>query len=303
MKKQKQLNQNKQGDKEKSSIRTYQGDLSKIIKNKEVSLAGAVIAEEKKQRTRFSKIGVETKKNIFLFAASAVLVVAGILSVCLLNTLKPSPIIKIKDAELKPIVYTEYQKELFFEKPSKLKLSATIQKEAENLNIPLGSLIYLYLTQRDIQGEEEMGKSLISVAQFMELIDARIPASLLRFIDPNFMFGFHSSTQNRPFLIMKTRSFENSFPEMLRWEENIIEDLRTVFAEDNPVLSKDRLREQGYQFKDVVIKNKDVRAVLDGGGKILFAYAFPDKETIVITTNKLTLQEIFDRLSISYHKR
>ena len=298
-------NQKETSDKKKkSSIRTYQSDLSKIVKGKNISATKIAIAEESKRRKLFTKVGLEAKKNTALIIVSIILVMTGIVSVYLLNILKPTPTIEVQEVELKPIIYTEYQKDLFFEKPSKLKLIKSVRDETEKLNIPLGSLIQLYFTERSsTEDETQMGKSLINTTQLIKLLDARISNTLLRFLDPDFTFGFHSTIQNSPFLIFKTRSFEDSFPEMLKWEETILEDLQAIFIEDNPVFLKDRLSENPYQFKDIVIKNKDARAVLDGGGKILFAYSFPDKETIVITTNKITLQEIFNRLSTIYHTR
>jgi len=291
-------------EKKKSSIRTYQGDLSKIVKSGNLSTTKMVIEEENKRRRLFKKINTETKKNASLIIVSFILIVAGITSFFLLNILKPTPVIKVQEVNLEPIIYTEYEKDLFFELPSKAKISKTIQNEVSQMNIPLGSMIQLYFTKRSsTANEEEMGKSLIEINQLTTLLDMRLPSTLLRFLEPNFSFGYHSATENSPFLIIRTRSFEDSFPEMLKWEETILEDLQSIFIEDNPVLSKDRLRENIYKFKDIVVKNKDVRAILDGGGKILFAYSFPDKETIVITTNKTTLQEVFERLSNIYHTR
>ena len=295
----------KKDEKEKKpiSIRTYRGDLAGILKNKSTSMAGMVIAEEKKRGNIFSKVTKTAKKNIALSVISILLIVAGILSVFLLNYLKPTPIIKISDIVLETIIYSEYQRELFLEQPGKLKLTKLIQNEIDDINIPLGSLIHFYLTQQSKNEDAQVGKILLSAQQLLFLIDARVSETLLRFLEPNFMFGFHSSAGDRPFLLLKTRSFENSFSEMLKWEENMIEDLRSIFIEDNPVLSVNRLRETKYQFCDVVVRNKDARAILDGGGKILFIYSFADKNTIVITTNQTTLQEIFDRLTTSYRKR
>ena len=290
-------------EKEKVSVRTYRGDLASILKNKDTSMAGMVIAEEKKRGNAFFKVVATAKKNIALSVISVLLIVAGISTICVLHILKPTPVIKINEVVLKPIIYSEYHRELFMEQPNKLKLLKLIQKESDDANIPLGSLIYLYPTQRSFEDDGQVGKTLLSAEQLLTLINARVSNTFLRFIEPNFMLGFHSSLDIRPFLILKTSSFENSFPEILKWEENMIEDLKNVFVEDNPVFSVDKLREQKYQFKDVVIQNKDARAVLDGGGKISFVYAFADKNTIVITTNKTTLQEIFSRVTISYRRR
>jgi hypothetical protein len=291
-------------EKKKSSIRTYQSDLSKIVKNNNLSATKMVIEEESKRRKLFKKVSTETKKNASLITVSIILIVAGVISVFLLNILKPTPTIKVQEINLEPIIYTEYQKDLFFEAPSKAKISKAVQNEVSELNIPIGSMIQVYFTKRSTTNDEQqMGKSMIEISELTELLDFRISGTLLRFLEPNMSFGYHSTTENSPFLILKTRSFEDSFPEMLKWEETILENLQSIFIEDNPVFSKDRLRETKYQFKDIVIKNKDTRAILDGGGKILFVYSFSDKNTIVITTNKTTLQEVFDRLSNIYHTR
>ncbi len=90
---------------------------------------------------------------------------------------------------------------------------------------------------------------------------------------------------------------------MLTWEKDMIEDLKTIFTTENPIFSSENLRSTSFKFKDVVINNKDTRAILDGGGKIIFVYAFADKNTIVITTSREALQEIFNRLTISYRER
>lgn len=301
-----QPNNEKPEDRKKSSIRTYQSDLTKIVTGKNISATKIAIEEDSKRRKLFKTINIEAKKNMALIIVSAILVLAGGISIYLLNILKPTPTIKVQEVELKTLIYTDYQKELFFENPSKLKISKTVQTEVEQMNIPLGSLIQLYFTERistDNENEEGMGKSLITAQQLAKLLDFRMSDTLLRFLEDDFTFGYHSTTQNSPFLILKTRSFEDSFLEMLKWEETMLEDLGNIFIENNIVLSKDKLRENKYQFKDIIFKNKDVRAILDGGGKIIFAYSFLDDETIVITTNKLTLQELIDRLSIIYHTR
>ena len=297
-------NKNAVAEKKKSSIRTYQSDLSKIVKNNNLSATKMIIEEESKRRKLFKKVSTETKKNASLIIVSIILIVAGVISVFLLNILKPTPTIRIQEINLEPIIYTEYQKDLFFEAPSKAKISKVVQNEVSELNIPIGSMIQMYFTKRTTtEDEQQMGKSMIEISELTELLDFRISGTLLRFLEPNMSFGYHSTTENSPFLILKTISFEDSFSEMLNWEETILENLQSIFIEDNPVFSKDRLRETKYQFKDIVIKNKDARAILDGGGKILFVYSFSDKNTIVITTNKTTLQEVFDRLSNIYHTR
>ncbi|MFH0845965.1 MAG: hypothetical protein V1851_01020 [Patescibacteria group bacterium] len=289
------------------NIRTYKDDLAGILKNNKTSMVGAILAEEKKKGSFFSslpnmpKIEERTKKNTLLLIASLILVVAGITSAVLLYFFRPEPIIKIENVEITPLIYSEYSREIYLDKATKLKLNKLVSTENENTDLPLGTLIHFYITERGYIGED--AKSLIDFPRLNSLLDAHNTQEFLRFIDPNFMFGFYSSFGNQPFLILKTRSFENSFTEMLAWEKDMIEDLRNIFVNDNPLFSNENLRNTSFSFKDVIINNKDTRSVLDGGGKIIFTYAFADKNTIVITTSKEALQEIFNRLATGYRKR
>ena len=287
---------------EKSFVRTYRGDLMGAVKGNKISMVDMALAEDKKQTRAKTKLALPTsKKNLALLALSVFFIIIGIASFFLLKFLQPTPLIQVQSVNLEPLIYSEYQREIFLDKTTKLQLTKLIRTEIADTGIPLGSLIHFYLTTRN---EGEAGKILLTTSELTQLMDSRVSDTFLRFVEPNFMFGFYSSYDYEPFLILKTSSYENTFPEMLVWEADLIEDLKTIFINDgNALLGLDRLRDAQYQFKDIVVNNKDARAVLDGGGKILFVYSFADEKTIVITTSSRALQEIFDRLTISYRTR
>ena len=50
-------------------------------------------------------------------------------------------------------------------------------------------------------------------------------------------------------------------------------------------------------FRDVVSKNKDIRAVFDGTGRIIFLYSFLEKQSLLITTNEETLRALLPKVS------
>ena len=79
---------------------------------------------------------------------------------------------------------------------------------------------------------------------------------------------------------------------MLEWEKTILKDLSPTFIKDDSEVVLER-----KDFQDIVIVNKDVRAILNSSGKIEFAYAFPDKETLVIINNETTFQELLRRIT------
>ncbi|MCK5285686.1 MAG: hypothetical protein KAJ58_00450 [Candidatus Pacebacteria bacterium] len=299
--------QEKTHKKNSSMVRTYQNDLVNVIKTKKISMTQAVMMEKEHKDTnllkKFSKIKKSTKKNIYLSILSIILVISGISVVFFVYYYKPIPVIKIDEIELKSFIDSEYQKEVFLEKSNVLKLTSLIKTELGKTNLPIGSLLHLYLTDKHLKENNIVGKKLLTTDDLFFLLEARVSETFLRFIDLEFMYGYYSSLDVYPFLILKTRSFDNIFPEILKWEKNLIEDLRPIFIEENPAIPSSELRTREFEFKDLVIKNKDTRAILNNSGEIIFIYSFVDKNTIVITTDKNVLQEISNRLILKTQKR
>jgi len=289
------------------AIRTYRDDLAKIIQKDKISLTDTIIAEENKKDKKFTKtfpkIKKSTKKKLYLSIFSLFLIITGITSIFLVYYFKPTPIIKIDNIEVKSHIFAEYQREVFIGNLNSVKLTKNIQTNLNKTNLPIGSLLHLYLTKRHQREGGLIGKGIINTQELFSILNSRASEELLRFLEPTFTYGYYSSSNNYPFLILKTRSFDNSFSKMLEWEKNLIEDLRPIFIEKNPSINSQELRTKNLEFKDLVINNKDVRAILDKSGKIIFVYAFADKNSIVITVNKSTLQEIFNRLTITYRER
>ena len=86
---------------------------------------------------------------------------------------------------------------------------------------------------------------------------------------------------------------------MLAWENNLKDDLGPIFIPPTPAAvttTSDQVINRRVIFEDIVVKNRDTRALRDAEGKIIFLYSFPDKNTIVIATNADTLQKITERL-------
>lgn len=133
---------------------------------------------------------------------------------------------------------------------------------------------------------------LASTAEFFQKIQSQAPGSLVRAFDPLFMAGTLGESR---FLIIKLSSFENAFPGMLAWEENMARDIGDLFA------TASDLKSIGSEavFKDVISRNKDVR-VLSGVGTTttpLLLYSFFDNKILIITDSLETLRVLVDRLT------
>lgn len=300
-------NTNNSTKKSPGIIRTYQNDLVEVVKTKKISMTQAVMMEKNNKSGKhlgvFPEIKKSTRKKIYLSILSIFLIISGITFVFFVYYYKPTPLIKVDNIEVKSFVDSEYQKEIFLEKSNIIKLTSLIQTELNKTDLPIGSLLHLYLTDRHTDESNLVGKKILTTNELFYLLNSRVSESFLRFIEPDFMYGYYSSLDIFPFLILKTRSFDNTFPEILEWEKNLIEDLRPIFIEENPTIPSSELRTREFEFKDLVIKNKDTRAILNNSGEVIFIYSFVDKNTIVITTNKIVLQEISNRLILKSQKR
>ena len=86
---------------------------------------------------------------------------------------------------------------------------------------------------------------------------------------------------------------------MLAWEATINEDLSPFFTLV-PSLSTD---ENGLlvrrQFEDNVMRNYDVRILIDDTGAVKLLYSFPTRDILVIAESPYSFTEILSRLRAS----
>ena len=178
----------------------------------------------------------------------------------------------------------------------------------------IGSMVNLYLTE----GTPET-KRLLTTERLFNVLEAHTPQALVRALKPEFMFGAHVFNGNSPFFVFKISSFDIVFSEMLQWEADLPYDLALVFGlqgrgtskqlgpapstspttsvEAFPQPSATGVSLYSKSFIDAVLFNKDVRVLKNDSGKIVLLYAFPNRDTLVITDNEETLREILYRLT------
>lgn len=131
-----------------------------------------------------------------------------------------------------------------------------------------------------------------SITTFLNQLGASAPGGLVRAFEPTFMLG--TLGQSR-FLIMKLTSFDNAYAGMLNWEKTMASDIGPLFA------TSEEVKSLGFPsvFKDVISKNKDVRALTATGTSTdpLLLYSFFDNDVLIITDRLDTLHTLLDRLS------
>lgn len=159
-----------------------------------------------------------------------------------------------------------------------------------------GSLLHLDLRE---------GTSTEKTADFFSALDTQAPGSLVRSLEPVFMMGAiglqgQSSGESR-FLIFRLSSYDAAFGGMLNWEKTMPSDIGPLFATSGAMQALD----PASVFKDVVYRNKDVRAlyapVADASGATttspVLLYSFFNNKMLIVTDRLETLQTLIDRLT------
>ena len=121
-----------------------------------------------------------------------------------------------------------------------------------------------------------------------------VPSEISSYTDDNFLIGAYSGTTKSFFILLKVNSFTDIFPGFKIWENQIFNDLHSLFGiEINPD-TKDLLT---TSFTDNIVNNKNARTLTDKNGKTILEYVYVTETSVVIIGNDETAIEIMLRLS------
>lgn len=277
-------------------LRTYQSDVEEMLKNSGGSFARIAIAEgDKKART--GQIAEEPETPDRSKTIIAVIVVLVVISVGLLVSLlffrktskDPVPVFGPP-----PLLISESQKNLDVSGLNRDQIISALTHERDTSNASLSSVVAIRLNE----GKGDLAKP-VTAEKFLADIQSQAPNQLVRSLETNFMFGLHSLNRKEPFLVLKTSYYQNAFAGMLAWEKTLIYDLGPIFIPTQasvPISTSDQITNKITKFEDMVVENRDARALRGEDGEINFLYAFADKNTIIITTNSNTLEQVSAKL-------
>jgi hypothetical protein len=135
------------------------------------------------------------------------------------------------------------------------------------------------------------GKRTASTAEFLRAATATTPPDgFLRSLEGDARYVVYSANELSGALIIKTRSYQNTFAETLQWESRMNTDLVPVL---HPTLGESAAEPlSGAKFKDIRVGNTDVRVLADRTERPYIAYAFIDKKTLVIAGSTELLRVI-----------
>ncbi len=271
-------------------VRTYERDIAEAIRTKNESVASVNIAAQKKREekgeTRPAKMENAAGKGLSILISVVLLVsAAGIFAlVYYFYSHRPAPIIA---TELS-ILATDEKQVIDITGKSAVDVLVSVANEIQK-PIQVGKLTRIELTENSES---------ISIKKFFELFSANAPATLVRAIGPQWIFGSNNAGTNEPFIFVSVNSFNTAFDGMHQWEKTLAKNLGPIFIKEGTIIPETNTI-TGTNFTDVVILNKDARALKDNNGNIVLLYSFLDQKNLLITSNEKTFREILNRFFAS----
>ena len=290
-------------------LKTYRGDAEEAIQRQKESLASMALREQKKRAAgkefeTSPTISPENQKRIMVIAAITIGVAAiggGIFALVRYGNFSftktnPGDTVVVKNNLATPsLISPRYEREVAVTINDSKNTLASVVAEETGKRQEAGSVTNIFLTQIRSQALQAVGagKDIVSAGTFLSMFFADAPDAIQRSLDNNFMLGIYYDTAQKghAFLVFKTNSFETSFAGMLAWEKTLPQDLGLLIGS----------REGTSGFKDVVMRNKDTRTLLDRGREPVFLYSFIDRNTILIAPDKETFGNILDILNQPKH--
>lgn len=282
-----------------SSLRTYKSDVVSMIRSQNQTMSRIVLAEQRRnlQSDESQKKEKHTSwLNTLIITISILFIAAGAGAISyMLWTSFSSETGTSRLVLPRSFIVTEKQSRIDTTNRLRHEIVRSVEEKVRGAQLPINHIegIIFTKTTRPLELFEKpdaVDSVPITLGELFFSLDEGAPPALVRSLANDFLFGIHSFIDNKPFLIVEVQSYTQAFSEMLKWEPYMMANLTTLFAIENTARSKDIL------FSDAVIKNQDARLIKDANGAVYLVYAFIGKDTLIITTNETTFDELLKRL-------
>ncbi len=278
-------------------VETYAEDMADVLEDSGGEMVKRAIAEDEKSEAEKKNLSPESKRNKLFLVVGVVLALLAIGVLSALVIFKKNISTVPVEPRFIPIVFTD---KTSFEEIAELspdEIAKVVSKRVENTDVKVGGIEAIYLT---------VNKKIVGFGEFLKLIESSVIPKQTDFVSDSFLFGVvnnggpqATSVGKDFFILLKVRSFDDSFPFMLTWEKKILNDLYRFFgvylSEDtNYLLTKD--------FEDGIIENKNARILYDQSRNIVLMYIFGDETSVIITNTEAAAEELILRLAVSIIK-
>lgn len=311
------------------SLRTYQGDVAEFIKEKNESVLSVAVKEKKREEEKKeeekkqekqekeekkpepvkkpSSLGMNLQINFTMVFLSLLLIIGGaIAAFYVYNILGKEPAKEvILEEEIIP-----YNNSIALAGATEKTLGAELTK----LSVSGGINI--------VKISDSSGSFIKKSKDFFDFFDISLPSAMERTLEDEYAVGvFSQNNTTSYFMVIKVNDFGRSFSAMLEWEETMEKDLlflnispgensQTASVQEvSPLTASSTattttkivtpIKPELFSWRDIIIKNKDTRGLVNAKGKSKIAYTFLDKNTILIINNISVIGDI----SSAYNSR
>lgn len=273
------------------ALRSYQGDVSQFIKDKNESVISVAVKEKERQAEREEKgeaprpkpkvAGNGFKINVTMVALSLFLIAGGATALFYIfefvTNQKPTSEITI-DAEVIP-----FNNIITLANITKDNLAAELTKTSTVNGVNI------------VKISDTSGNLVAKAKDFFNFMKIANDLALRRGLKDDFAIGvFNQNDRKDFFLVIKVSDFGTAFSNLLDWEERMIDDLTFLdqITATTQTASTTANARDTFVWKDLIIKNKDTRALTNNRGAIKIAYTFLDKNTVLITNSTVAIADM-----------
>ncbi len=150
---------------------------------------------------------------------------------------------------------------------------------------------HIYMSTED---EIASAKNLPTTEAVLTVIAPHTTSRFLRGLDEVHMIGSVTTSQNEPFIVIRSDAFDSTFAGMLEWEPYMQTDLAPLFGTPEAVSESNTVTRS--PFVDALRENRSIRVLYDNAGNERMIYAFVNRTTVVITSSTEALSQIIGRI-------
>lgn len=278
------------------SVHTLKQDLQQVVHDQKISVVRAAALEQEKQRVP-EMIAERPKSNRvknFFFAAFMLLFLgaAALGGVYIVMQSRATP---LPEQQTNSLIFAEQTVPLSLKDQSPAQIKGLLAGARDALNASLGAITRI-APVTVVSTPEGDSTQLATLTEFFSAIGAQPPSDLMRALSGDFFIGFHTLDNNAPIIAVPVLSYDRAFAGMLAWEASMNAELAPIFTRvPDLLLGADGIPAR-RTFTDRVMRNYDVRALIDDSGNVALYYAFPTRNILIIAENPHTFTELLSRL-------
>jgi hypothetical protein len=286
------------------TIRTYRGDVEESVASGKTTMVGIAAAEaqagslSKSINVVVSEVKSPRAKKIYAYSIGVLLIAASAAGLYKVYDLMQ----KRNVVQLAP----QYQSLVPLDKISAINVDnldtdgfrKAVSDARDQAAGQLGTMNEFVFVKNILTEDGDATTVSLTAEGFFQNARLSAPAALVRSLGSQFLFGVHIFDGNQPFLVFTTSSYEAAFDGMLDWEPALIKDIGYLLRNQSDFHQAGTSSDSFVPlvFKDMIVKNIDARVVKNASGKILLAYAFPSRNTLIIAVNPETVGLVYERI-------